>query len=245
MKKLKSIKGRLLKILPFACFATGIILLMCLLVPTFSYEKYSNSLASMAGMQRISRAIKSNNGNASGSASADRKDVTAIPLPDLTELQKRNEDIRGWIYIPDTAIDNPILVNSKDYYLYRGADRQHDKYGSIFSRKPLSDDPVILYGHNMRDGAMFGGIKRYKDAGYMKKHKLIYVYHDNSWHIYTAKAVVTTDDEGLENLYQEDRKSLLSRFVKVPEEYYGKKLIFLSTCGGKGIRVILMGVEEY
>ena len=71
---------------------------------------------------------------------------------DFDALQQINPDIKGWIYIPGTKIDYPILVGNQ--YLNRD----------------------MVYGHNMISKQMFGSIKNYADQEFADKHAVMYLY---------------------------------------------------------------------
>ena len=86
---------------------------------------------------------------------------------DLALLQKVNEDVMGWIYIPDTDISYPIL-RSKDNkeYLKLTWDLKNSVAGSIFleheNNVDLSDFNTLIYGHNMKNDTMFGDLENYR-----------------------------------------------------------------------------------
>jgi sortase B len=88
-----------------------------------------------------------------------------VPLQvDFTKLKKINPDIVGWIYVGALDISYPIVQGrDNDYYLHRTF-RQKDNFsGSIFmearNKKDFSDPHTIIYGHNMKNGSMFGMLK--------------------------------------------------------------------------------------
>lgn len=75
------------------------------------------------------------------------------------KLKELNPDIVAWIYSPGTRINYPVVKSEDDpdYYLRRGLDGKYNSHGCIYTRK--GDFPgraAIIYGHNMRDGTMFG-----------------------------------------------------------------------------------------
>lgn len=86
---------------------------------------------------------------------------------DFTKLRKQNPDIYGWLTIPNTEIDYPVLQNSEDDYLYmyHNVDRKDDKNGALFTEheyngNDFSDPVTIIYGHHMKSGAMFGNLQQ-------------------------------------------------------------------------------------
>lgn len=114
-------------------------------------------------------------------AIADSVEITAVPNP-YAEAFSSNEDIVGWLQIPDTNIDYPVVWTPVDenYYLYKDIEGNEDKNGSLIldtdsSLNPLTTN-LIIHGHNMRSGAMFGNLTDYEDFDYFKSHKYITLY---------------------------------------------------------------------
>ncbi len=114
-------------------------------------------------------------------------------LSGAQELLAINEEIVGWISIPDTQIDYPVMQHREDsegdeYYLYRDTRKEDSRSGSIFldyrcdfdcvgddgKLTTANSDNLIIYGHNMRDASMFGTLKRYwTDDDYYEEHPVI------------------------------------------------------------------------
>ena len=85
---------------------------------------------------------------------------------DLDALQEINPEAVGWIQIPDTVISYPLLHTSDNsYYLTHTFQKEKNRTGSIFiessNKNDLTDLHTIIYGHNMRSGAMFADLKNY------------------------------------------------------------------------------------
>lgn len=77
--------------------------------------------------------------------------------------------------MPDTVIDYPVLQpknHDDDYYLHHNLQKKYSFAGCIYSRKDnamdFSDDITVLYGHNMINGSMFAGIKKFSDEDFLK-----------------------------------------------------------------------------
>lgn len=103
---------------------------------------------------------------------------TAASVRKVRILNERNSDVIGWLQIPDTIIDYPILQGSNnDYYLTYNYRKEKSKYGSIFLKKECNiQEPYsnqIIYGHNMKDGQMFSTLLKYQDYGFFEKHRTI------------------------------------------------------------------------
>lgn len=98
---------------------------------------------------------------------------------DFESLQAVNEDVFGWITIPDTGVDYPLLkAYDNKYYLTHTYDNQWSSYGSIFlepRNKDINDRHVVLYGHNMVNHSMFGALMDYKEQDFADSHSLIHI----------------------------------------------------------------------
>lgn len=89
---------------------------------------------------------------------------------DWDELKEINEEIVGWIQIKDTQIDYPVLWHKGDdlsgqFYLNHNYKKDYDSYGTIFldyrCTKGTDSKNVIMHGHHMNDGSMFGELMNY------------------------------------------------------------------------------------
>ena len=106
---------------------------------------------------------------------ADEREI----LPDMNELYSQNSDFVGILEIVDTDINYPVCQtpNDPEYYLRRDFYGETSTAGTLFVDyrcdivNPTTN--TIIYGHNMRSGTMFGGLKRYLDYDYYQSHKTI------------------------------------------------------------------------
>lgn len=85
-------------------------------------------------------------------------------------------DVVGWLYIPDTPINYPIMQrDDNDFYLHHAYDGSSLKSGSIFLDYRCENrfiNPInIVYGHNMRNGSMFAGLLKFSDSAYFVSHR--------------------------------------------------------------------------
>lgn len=103
-----------------------------------------------------------------------------VPFVDLAALREKYPDIQGWLTIPGTGIDYPVLQSEKsspEYYLRRNYQGEWDINGSLFLQwncKVPDGRNLIIYGHNMNSGAMFGNLDNYVVAGYCREHSKIF-----------------------------------------------------------------------
>lgn len=164
---------------------------------------------------------------------------------DFAGLLKKNSDVIGWLYIPDTKIDEPILKgNNNDTYLRRDIDKASNSAGSIFidemNNKDFKDDNTIIYGHNMRNGSRFHDLRYYVESDFYKAHHLIYIYlPNNTVNVYdTYSASVIKADSHLYQKginyksYVKKAQSIGKQTSKVSDKQ--NPMILLSTCYDRG-----------
>ncbi|MCR5357796.1 MAG: class B sortase [Lachnospiraceae bacterium] len=173
-------------------------------------------------------------------------------LDEFNALYLKNRSIVGWIRIEGTSIDYPVMQSSnEDYYLDHNFDQKKDNNGSIFIDSDCSIWPrsqnLIIYGHNMKSGKMFGTLDKYKDKSYWEKHPLIgfdTLYEKGEYQVmYVFNEVVHEEAEVAFKYYQfvdansaqeyksnMDEMAAMSLYDTGVESYYGDSLITLSTC---------------
>ncbi|MCD7770031.1 MAG: sortase, partial [Oscillospiraceae bacterium] len=138
-----------------------------------------NDLASNA----ISALAETDDGADTDTTDTDADDTDSdsyVPIiVDWEYLESINTDIVGWIYCPDTVINYPVVQTSdNEYYLKRGFNQQSNTSGTLFadvsSVMGINMCNFIVYGHNMKDGSMFGSIEGYVDQSYYEEHPVMY-----------------------------------------------------------------------
>ena len=113
-------------------------------------------------------------------------------LHDLTVLKEKNPDCIGWVSIPSTSIDFPVMQNG-DFYLKHDFDSNYTDYGMPFLDERCSldtSDNLIIYGHHMNDGSMFSELLNYVDKSYCEAHPEIILETEDGAEIYQIAAVL-------------------------------------------------------
>ena len=168
---------------------------------------------------------------------------------DLDALRQTNERVLGWIHIPDSAIDYPLLqVQNNNEYLRRAWDGTPNQAGCIFleckNSRDFSDFNTLIYGHYMRNGKMFGSLHYYQEQEYRDAHPYIYIVTDESVRRYEVFAAYEADvvsntyrlyfeDDGRKQSvldYYLDSSVVESDIVPTVEDH----ILTLSTCTGTG-----------
>lgn len=181
------------------------------------------------------------------------------PSVDFVALAEINPDIVAWIYIEGTEINYPVVRGTDNqYYLKHLFNGKRNNAGCIFmdSRNSpnFSDRHSILYGHNLKSGAMFSGLTEYKKQEFYNAHPVILLMtpkqniriaifagyvasvKDNAWEI------ALEPDRKFENWLAEakERSCFESEITPVVTD----RIVTLSTCSNEfeNARFVLIGV---
>ncbi len=168
---------------------------------------------------------------------------------DLEALRATNPDVVGWILIPDTKINYPLMQGSdNDYYLNHTWEGKKNGVGSIFlehlNLPDLTDFNTILYGHNMNNGSMFAGIRQYRNQKHWDTHPYVYIRSDQGVYRYevfsTYLADVDSSTYDLQFTTPEAREAFLNHVQEqsvIPSDIQPEltdRILTLSTCSGRG-----------
>ena len=96
----------------------------------------------------------------------------------VEELKKQNSDIVGWLEIPNTNINYPVLQGTdNEYYMKHNYKKQKSKNGSIFLTKDynweIPSSNLLIFGHNLNNGTMFQELLQYSKKSFYEKHPKI------------------------------------------------------------------------
>lgn len=119
-----------------------------------------------------------------------------VPIANpYADSYQANADMAAWLQIPDTVIDYPVMWTPWDenYYLYRDFNKAQNQNGCLILDTDSCVAPMttnlIIHGHNMKSGAMFGSLLQYEKKDYYEKHKQIILHTPQQQHIYEVIAV--------------------------------------------------------
>lgn len=91
---------------------------------------------------------------------------------DVNGLIKINKDCIGYVEIPGTTISYPVMQtkDKPDFYLNHDFNRNYSFYGTPYLSAYCDvnkSDNLIIYGHNINGGKMFGALEKYKDKEFL------------------------------------------------------------------------------
>lgn len=175
--------------------------------------------------------------------------VQTLEAISLEALRQVNPDVIGWIMIPDTKINYPLLQGEdNDFYLEHTWEGKKNSVGSIFlehrNTPDFTDFNTIVYGHNMNSGAMFGSLSSYGSHWHWERHPYIYIRTEDGvfrYEVFSSyRAEVTGSAYGLSFHQPETRATFLvnalenSRIDTGVEPALTDRILTLSTCSGAG-----------
>lgn len=175
-------------------------------------------------------------------------------------LLEQNSDTIGWMSIPGANVDNPVVKTPEDYdtlepfYLKHAFDKSSSRYGALFVDRYTEVSPqrqsqnIVVYGHHMRDGTMFGSVKKYRQLDFYKENPTIEfdtLYRKGTYKVFSVFIVNTipesdngfvfeyrySDFDNQQDFMQMVEQMQVRSIINTPVDVQpGDELLTLSTC---------------
>lgn len=194
--------------------------------------------------------------------SIEEKKESQIPVSialNHAHLKSVNEDFKGWLYYEPLELSYPVVRgDDNDYYTHYTFEKEKNNSGAIFmdflNKPDFSDYNTIIYGHNMRNGTMFGSLKKLlSDEEMLEENPYFYVFTEDKSYMYEIFAVyITRADSQTYDLIDdvEAQEEYLAYIEKTAtwlsdKEVTGEdRVVTLSTCHGlhSNNRTVVHGV---
>ncbi|MBR3209003.1 MAG: class B sortase [Bacilli bacterium] len=188
------------------------------------------------------------------------KDKEKITKIDFNELKKINSDTVGYLKFPYLNIEIPIVkYKNNSYYLSHNYNKEENISGWIFAdynnRFDETDKNIILYGHNTKDGSMFGKLKNLlkKDWQSTEENQIITLITENKTHYYQIFSTYKIEPEEyyIKTIFnkEEDYKEFLQKIKSRTTynfniELNGENILTLSTCSEDGSQRVVIHAKE-
>lgn len=218
--------------------------------------KSNAEIAELIALKEAAAAEYSGKYPAAGQTNISLMQKEAKEAPDILEeyknLHNKNKKLIGWIKIDDTNIDYPVMQTvNNEYYLNHNFNQEEDRNGCIFMDYQCDViegcDNMILYGHHMQSGKMFGSLNKYSKESYYQEHPKIQfdtIYEKGEYEImYVFRSKVFSEEEITFKYYQfinagseqefnsyMNEMAALSLYDTGVTAVYGDRLLTLSTC---------------
>lgn len=173
-------------------------------------------------------------------------------LDEYKSLYSSNKRLIGWLKIDDTKIDYPVMqTTNNEYFLNHNMNQQTDRNGALFLDKDCDvitpSTNLIIYGHHMKSGNMFGTLDKYSSEEYYKEHPVIQfdsIYEKGTYEImYVFRSRIYNEEDVVFKYYQfidamseqefdsnMEEMAAMSLYDTGVTASYGDHLLTLSTC---------------
>lgn len=181
---------------------------------------------------------------------------------DFAKLSEINPEVVGWIHFEEPSVINYPIVQGEDNdkYLTMSFEGKQNGAGCIYmdadNKSDFSDKNTFVYGHNRRNGHMFGALTNYKDVEYFRNHPQFEIYtpdgYKSTYQIFSV-TIVDSASDSYKRVYVNEKEysnyidmvkklSIYDTGVEVTEDSY---IVSLSTCTNVRIeeRLIIHGVK--
>ena len=179
-------------------------------------------------------------------------------IVDFDSLKKINSDLVGWLLIDSLGISYPVVqTDNNDYYLHKTFEKKDNFAGCLFieyqNHSDFSDNNTIIYGHNMKNGSMFGKLRKILEDGVYSKDPYFWIYTEEKvykFHVFSARTVsVDSESYTLQFATPDDFQSYLNEVAGKSELKCDQvsvdandKIVTLSTCtGDESTRFVIQG----
>ena len=177
---------------------------------------------------------------------------------DFDELNEINPEVIGWIRIGALDRSYPVAqAKDNDFYLHRTFEKKDNFAGCIFlncdNSRFFSDQNSIVYGHNMKNGSMFGTLKNFRDQKTYDKNPYFWIFTPKfiyQYQIFSCATVSKIGDPYRTRFLTNDYEEFLKTCVEKSEvDTHGltptvkDRIVTLSTCtGNESTRFIVQGM---
>lgn len=185
---------------------------------------------------------------------APKEDTTVSEGEDVLmkykELYLQNEDMVGWLSIDGTKINYPVMQtpNNPNFYLKHNFEKEYSDLGTPYIQENCTiaeSDNLLIYGHHIKGGKMFGALEDYKAKSFYEKHKTIRfdtLTEQAEYEIISVFKTVAYSSEGFRyyDFVNAENAEAFEEYLSKCKELalydtginaeYGDKLLTLSTC---------------
>ena len=183
-------------------------------------------------------------------------------VPHVQDLKRKSEYVVGWLKMDD--LEEPVVQKDNSFFLTHDAMGKRNANGAIFldesTRLLTRPYTLLLYGHNMKSGNMFGNLRKYKDFSYCFSHRVVQfdtLFEEGRYVIFAAETISVSPGRGkyvdlyaLQSAERETRVKALKALtdysdfngmVDVNEE---DQLLLLITCVGEDDKRLVVAARR-
>lgn len=173
------------------------------------------------------------------------------------ELYAQSDDVVGWIHIPESNINYPLVHRDNVFYLDHDYQGGYSAGGSIFLDRScdFSEQNTIIYGHHMQSDTMFHRLPYYAQQDYAESHQYFYIVTENETRLYQVFAVRYTEGGSETYVSHFDTHETFDNYIQLAKEQSlvvlsnedissDDMIVTLSTCSGRSgtERLVVQGL---
>lgn len=176
---------------------------------------------------------------------------------DFNKLKEQNNETIAWIKVNNTNVEYPVVkTTNNSFYLNHSFDKSKNLAGWIFAdcknKFDNTDKNIVIYGHNMRDGSMFGSMKNILNSDWYENEENtnITLFTENEKCIYKVFSVYKIESEDYYIKTEFSNDSEFEKFIETLKKRSIKNfnidiskedsILTLSTCANNNkYRVVL------
>ena len=158
-----------------------------------------------------------------GTNSSTESQVILVDNPiDFATLKAQNPDVCGWITVPNTNVDYPILQSSpdkdNDFYINHNLDGKYNVAGSIYIQRnnsnQFTDRNTVIYGHNMKNKTMFRTLHNFRDPKFFEENEYFTIYTPGHIKTYRIFAAYRYDNRHILNSFDFTDKAVYKEYLE-------------------------------
>ena len=240
------------RIILLVLFSAVLLFSVIMVIKTLSQGiQEENAFEKLADSVEVSLQDRTGNSDATDKETDTLAGGAEAPSTPYAVLYKQNHDFAGWLTVPDTNIDYPVMYtpDDPDYYLHRAFDGSDSISGTPFvgDGGTIDSDCFIIYSHNMKNDTMFGTLDKYSDEAFFQENPTFTfttLTETRTYEVFAAvKARILSDSEAGFQYYDSSGDLSKADFNKLlvwlkdnslydseinPED--GDQILLLSTC---------------
>lgn len=197
-----------------------VIMVVCIVIVVVYFIKGKRAENTYQDIQQSAKVDQQESNDAEQEPHAD---YDGMPVIDFETLWETNTDICAWITVPGTEVDYPVLRKTDStelhdvYYLMHTVDKVEGLPGSIYiepiNSPEFTDANTVVYGHNMKNGSMFGSLHNFEDDSFFEENQYAYVVTPEKSLVYQIFATIVYDNRHITGTYDFTDKEDYQKFL--------------------------------
>ena len=167
------------------------------------YKDYQREMALEEELLQMRKDAEGPAVTAKADADAEETGFENTPVEKTTEqlrsfyhmMKEKNEDYVCWITLEGAGVDYPVVKRDNSFYLSHDFAGEPNRHGAVFLDQncQADSDVLLLHAHHMKDGTMFGGLKKFKDREFCEENREIVLEFEEKYERYRVFAAAQVD----------------------------------------------------